>query len=168
VEYSLALLDEFGNRVWLEGSDEAPLSLDAPALVAARVPEEVEADPPAAAPSADPIPFYGVGAALLAAGAGALVGGAISHAERERLAGLYNGDGSECTGSGTTRGTLCGPERSAVSTNEGAAVALYAVGVAAAAGGAILLLLAPSGTAEPAVACGPGPGELGLACGGRF
>jgi hypothetical protein len=168
VEYSLALLDEFGNRVWLEGSDEAPLVLEAPALAVVPAPALPVPDAPREVPAADPVPFYAVGAALLAAGAGALVGAAVSHAERERLAGLYNGDGSGCTGSGATRGTLCGPERSALGTNEGAAIALYVLGGAAAVGGAALFLLVPGSTEEAAVACGPGPGDVGLGCGGRF
>lgn len=171
LDYSLAFIDEYGNRVWLSGSDEAPLHLVLPeravATVATGSSETVAR--PSTSPT-DPTAFYIAGGAFLATAVAGAVIGAVSHAERERLAGIYNGDGSTCTGSGDTRGARCGPELSAVGANEAVAIVAYTVGGAALIGGLSLLLVAPTGPSTPdtAFSCGPGPGLVGLACGGSF
>lgn len=166
LDYSLAFIDEYGNRVWLAGSDEAPLHLAAPAPVAVVDRRGPTSPPPAA--TADATPFHAVGVVGLTLGAGTLVGAAIAHAERERVAGVYNGDGSGCTGSGATRGELCGLERDQVLTMESVAIALYVTGTVLVGVGAGLIAAAPSAAASPerSVACAPA--GLGVACVGTF
>jgi len=167
VEYHLAFIDEYGNRVWLDGSDEAPRVLER-AVEVAVVEGGVAAVEPSPAP--DTTPFIVAGSVLLATAVGLAIGGGFAHAERERSAGLYNGDGSGCTGTGTTRGTLCGPESTAVSANETAASILYSVGGAALLGGIAAFALMPASSREPggdaSFACAPG--LLAVTCGGTF
>jgi hypothetical protein len=168
LDYVITFLDESGNRIWTRGSDDAPLHLGDTGPAIADV-----ADPgpaPVHEAPADATGFH-VGAVVAAVIAvGAIVGAAVLHADRERLAGIYNGDGTGCTGTGTTRGDLCGPQRSAISSDEVGAITLYAVGGAAAITAIVLAAIAPSGAsdAHAAFACGAGPGTMGLSCGGTF
>ena len=166
-QYSVALIDEFGNRLFQRGSDQAPeiLRLEAPAP-----PPVVAAPPMGPQPTpADPLPFYVAAGIAGALGLAGIVGGAIMHVERESLAGRWNA--GDCDGAGLTRGEVCSSERTAIGNAETIAGVLYGVGGAALAAAAVTALLAPSNTspAESATArCTPGPGEVGLSCGVSF
>jgi hypothetical protein len=167
VQYSVALIDEFGNRLLQRGSDQAPeiLRLEAPA------PPPAVALPPTEPPPTrtDPLPYYVAAGIAGVLGLGGIVGGAIMHVERESLAGRWNA--GDCDGAGLTRGEVCSSERAAISNAETIAGVLYGVGGAALAAAAVTALMAPSG-ASPAesatVRCTPGPGEVGLSCGVTF
>jgi hypothetical protein len=174
VEYSIALIDEFGNRLHQRGSDATPetITIEAPVVpvVVTPPPTQVPVTPP------DPLPFYIAAGVVGVVGLGAVGGAAALHAERESLAARWNA--GNCTGPGVTRGEVCASERSAISTNEVLAGILYGVGGAAIAAAVVIAIVAPTptgesaspqGTAEPiTVRCGLGPGDLGVACGARF
>lgn len=167
LDYSLTFLDEHGNRIWQDGTDAAPRHLEVPSAVAV-------SDGVPVVPTAQPSDATGfhIGAVIAAVVAvGAVVGAAIAHSERERLAGLYNGDGSGCTGNGALRQDVCAPQRSGITGGETAAIVLYSVAGAAAVTAAVLLAIAPSSSSsesDVALRCGPGPGLIGLTCGGSF
>ena len=170
LDYSITFLDVSGNRIWHDGSDDAPLHAGEAAHTTTTVETTTTTTPGTPESAADPTGFV-VGAVIAGViAAGAVITAAIFHADRERLAGIYNGDGSGCTGSGTTRGDVCAPQRSAISTDEVVAGVLYGVAGAAAITAIVLALMAPSSPSadHAAVSCGAGPGQFGLACGGSF
>ena len=159
VEYSVTLIDEMGNRLHQRGTDATP-----EAIVLTSVSSVVgRSDPPRIAAS-DPTPFYVSAGIVGAIGLGAVVGGAVMHAERESLAGQWNR--AECSGSGVTRADVCARELSSLRSAEVAAGVLYGVGGAALIAAAIAAAVAPSGTPSDtqAVRCGSGPGDIGVAC----
>ncbi len=170
LDYSITFLDASGNRIWHDGSDEAPLHAgeSTHATTTAVATTTTPTETPVAA--ADPTGFV-VGAVVAGViAAGAVVAAAVFHADRERLAGIYNGDGTGCTGSGTTRGDVCAPQRSAIGTDEVVASVLYGVAGAAAVTAILLAVMVPSSPSadRAAFSCGAGPGQIGLACGGSF
>ena len=171
LDYVITFLDESGNRIWHEGTDDAPLHLGEQTHggdVSTVTPPSDTAPPVVA--TADATGFH-VGVVIASVIAvGAIVGAAMFHADRERLAGVYNGDGTGCTGTGSTRGEVCGPQHSAINTDQIAAGVLYGVGGAAAVVAIVLAVVAPSGssTSQASFSCGAGPGTIGLSCGGTF
>jgi hypothetical protein len=163
----VSLLDEFGNRLFQRGSDQAPeiLRLEVPAPAPATIAAPLVERPV----PADPVPFYVAAGIAGAIGLGGIVGGAIMHGERESLASRWNA--GVCSGSGVTRGEVCAAERSALGDAEILAGVLYGVGGAAlAAAGVTALLAPPQGAAgdDVTLRCTPGPGDVGLSCGVSF
>jgi hypothetical protein len=173
LDYTITFLDESGNRIWQDGTDTAPLHLEAPQATiatASTTPTPLESSAPQPThPTADATPFHIAAVVLGVVAVGGIAAGAAFHADREHNAGLYNGDGSGCTGAGTTRAEVCGPQRTTVGNDEIAAGVLYGVGGAAAITAVVLAVVAPSGGHDDhAFACGAGPGTVGISCGGRF
>jgi hypothetical protein len=80
VEYSVALYDEYGNRIWERGSDVKPERLDAPVPVIAATLDEPSAAPVAEAPRS--LAWLIGGGVALGLGAGAVAGGAVVHAKQ--------------------------------------------------------------------------------------
>lgn len=176
--YTLSLLDEHGNRLWQHGSDAQPVPLAAqsepvlgPRLAARTIaprPAILTVDQETAARR----PRLIAGVALLAAGAGLVTGGALSHLEREQLAERWNlGD---CSGFGETRGVRCAAERDDITRHEMLAGVLYGAGAVAVIGGSMLLLLPNMKSERAAKAraglerCGRGPAEVGVSCSFAF
>ncbi len=169
LEYSLALLDEHGNRLWQRGSDQQPDALP----VQTRVPVARDAATDRASPYTAPRPLphprpYYVGSAVaFSAGAAAIAAAGLAHARREKLAQRWNR--GTCDGSGNTRGAICADERRQVSRFQLAAGVLYGVGASALVTGVLVLVLAPSkdmlhAPVARSVRCDGGPGLLGLGC----
>jgi hypothetical protein len=162
VEYSIALLDEHGNRIWQRGSDVEPLRLDAPAPVTAARQE------PASEAVVTPrsrVAFYVAGSLMLALGAGAAAGAGVAHAKRESLASDWNS--GRCGGTGETRAELCADERARLSRMQMTAGLLYGFGGASLVTGLVLMLVEGrerDPEASAALRCHDGPGELGIAC----
>jgi hypothetical protein len=163
VEYSIALLDEHGNRIWQRGGGDEPLRLEAPAPVVATR-QETASDVAIAPPRR--VPFYVAGGLMLVLGAGAAVGAGVAHVKREELASDWNA--GHCSGAGNTRAQVCADERSRLSSMQITAGVLYGVGGASLITGLVLLLVAPRQRERDATTallrCHDGPGELGLAC----
>jgi hypothetical protein len=183
IEYSLALLDEHGNRLFERGTDDAPIliaEVAAPAVPPPQMtvpPEPTLPTPPpasAAAPAQEGRRGYPLLASVsLAIAAGALGGGAVAHFRREHFADIWNR--ATCSGDGITRGERCQDERSRIDALEIATGSLYAVGGAALTFG-LATLLWPRREAEGppttpvralSFACGAGPGWLALTCTAR-
>jgi len=165
VEYSVTLIDEMGNRLHQRGSDATPevLTIEAPAPEVTRAPPPIVQPPPAA----DPLPFYVIAGAAGVVGLGAIIGGAVLHAERESLAGQWNG--GDCAGVGVTRGEACASELARLRDAEVISGVLYGIGGAALLAAIVTVALAPSAGSpssetDAVVQCVPGPGELGVAC----
>lgn len=159
LEYSVALLDEHGNRILKVGSDSEPMQLAAtaaPKLAASTAIEAVPDAAPASRPSSSATPsdrrrrlmILSLGSAVLAIGIGAAAVGVRAHLEREELAARWN-EGT-CSGTGTTRSELCAEERARIRTLETTTTALYSAGGAALVTGVVLLLLAPKRRANEA------------------
>jgi len=179
IDYSLTLLDERGNRMWLLGSDERPQKLvrdpigqplhaiaqAAPAMTQVAPPVIAGASPPAAAleppppvaPSDPPEPrrewnprLFRLGASLsMTTSALSLGGAAYAHFRREQLADDWND--VRCQGSGVTRSAVCADERQQLSRMQNLAISLYAVSGAALVTGVMLLVLAPAKPQEGAL-----------------
>ncbi len=108
-----------------------------------------------------------------AAGAAVFLGvGAAGYAIGSSAADRWNDD-AQCQRRGMTREQVCGGDRSTAGSMETLAAVGFVVGGALVATSAVLFLLSRSPGAEPVVpratlACGAGPGELGVACRGTF
>jgi tetratricopeptide (TPR) repeat protein len=83
LEYSLALYDVYGNRVWERGSDVQPARLDAPVQVITATLDEPAAAPVVEARSA--LPYYVAGGVALGLGAGAAAGGLALHLKHDEV-----------------------------------------------------------------------------------
>jgi hypothetical protein len=83
LEYSLALYDEHGNRIWERGSDVTPERLDAPVQVITATLEEPTVAPPVETPS--PLPYYISGGVALGLGAGAAGAGVALHLKHDEV-----------------------------------------------------------------------------------
>lgn len=179
VEYTLALLDEHGNRIWQVGSDLTPERLARPKrpevaqAVNAPAPLAQPGEPQAASP-AQPgrrRPYLVVGSSLLVLGALSAAGGGYAHLRHQQLAQRWNT--GDCQGSGTTRGSICASENREMKDMTQLAVLLYGAGAAALVTGTVVLLLSKARTSEreptqTAFGCTQGPGAIGLACTSRF
>lgn len=125
-------------------------------------------DAPSAASGSGDV-LTAVGIALLGAAA-ALGGLAVGFfAERERNAAIWNGD--DCLPSVGNRGDACDAYELAALDTEAVGIGLSVAAGVSALGGAVVLALgvaAPGSSGRAEVSCGPGPGLVGLACGGTF
>lgn len=155
VEYTLALLDEHGNRLWEVGTEAAPRVI---AAAAAR------AGTPDASPRVGAW-WRPVGWVALGLGAVSLAGGVVAWSAREGHAEAWNSDA--CVRGGRTREENCADERAAGGTAETLSIVGFAAGGVLAVGGAALLLVSPSSSAT-AVRCAPGLSSPGLSCAVRF
>jgi len=182
VEYTVALLDEHGNRIWQLGSDASPLRLSRPTT--AEVAGPSVAVSAVRGPRAGDIlvqpegrrrrPYVISGSTLLALGAGAAVAGGLAHLRREQLAARWNR--GECDGQGTTRGAICASENQGIQDMTRLATVLYGSGAAAALAGLTVLLFAPRRSEfrpdeslnRTAWRCSQGGFALGLACSRGF
>ncbi|WP_236607460.1 tetratricopeptide repeat protein [Sandaracinus amylolyticus] len=183
VEYSVAMLDELGNRVYRRGSDESPERAELAPIEVAVVPGGDDASR-ALAPAVDPTPFYVAGAALAAGAIGLAVGGGVSTSEAHRLAGEWSSDA--CLGAApelATRAETCPGLDDSARTNETISFVLYGIGGALLVAAIVTFAVAPSGSSRadeapliegaepvaeapaPMFGCGAGPGEIGVACG---
>ena len=165
VDYTVVLLDEHGNRIWQEGSDEQPLHL-APVAAGERLSPQLTAPSASVAVTAPRSRVYrGTGGALLALSAVGLSGAVFAHVKREQTAQDWNS--FRCSGKGQTRGELCEREGERISKLERIAVSLYGAGGAALVSGLLLLVLSPPerrGGNVLGARCSFGPGELGVGC----
>ena len=116
-------------------------------------------------------------AAMVSGGVGvlALAGGVIANVQREMRVGFYNSP--SCIANGDTRMRNCGYFLSDASTAEALAITGYAVGGVLIVLAVVLYVTAPNESAPAAhtaarrtthFGCSPGPGDVGLACGGVF
>jgi hypothetical protein len=112
------------------------------------------------------------------AGLGALVGGAVlllggvgAQIYWQNRVGLYNSD--QCVYPGFQRSQVCGAVLDNANAGVNAMAGLYIAGGVVAVAGLVMFLAAPSGSRPAAahargVQCGPGPGDVGITCAGRF
>jgi len=172
LDYSLALLDASGNRLWEQGSDDAPAHLNA---VIAAVPPVVEAPQPLRDDRriARRVALFTGGGVAAGLAAGALIGAAVANRSRQSLARRWNE--ADCDGAGDTRAERCREVRSRLDETQTVAVGLYTLSGVALLGSVAMLWLAPSlsdADARAPVArtwdCFQGPGRVGVACAGRF
>lgn len=171
LEYTLSLLDEHGNRIWQQGSDEAPNVLPYASTTLPVVQAERESVEPLANRSGPSRGYYvGAAAALIATGAATVVGG-IKHAERQRLADSWND--ADCSGSGATRAEQCGQEREQIDQAQRAAGIAYGVAGVSLVTSALLFIAAASrhtnedvrsASVGDRMRCASGPGKWGLSC----
>jgi hypothetical protein len=182
-EYTLLLLDKYGNRLWQAGSEAEPLSWTRPTDTATAVGRGTlgtGASLPIAATNDLSVASLGLrrrrmqatAAAAFVAAAAAGAAAVIEHREREHLADAWNR--GDCRGQGETRAELCSDERSSLKRAERMAIGFYAGSAAALALGAVLLIAAPSlagrepnSGARP-LACRLGGGLVGVDCTLRF
>ncbi len=170
LEYSVALLDQFGNRLWQAGSEQQPLLLNLKPPHASDVLERpalptVRAESADGAPATRPRRYLVAGSMLLVLGAGSLTGAVLAHLKREQLANDWNH--FRCHGDGSTRGMVCANERERISMQEKLAAGLYGLGGATLVAGVLLIALGPARSKAPdriSVRCTGGPGELGAQC----
>ena len=169
IAYSVTMLDEHGNRIFRRGSDGSPELLAVPRSEAVEVRAAVLAPERGVPETSDATAIHVTSGGLAVGALGSLVGAALLHAERERLASEWNDD-ARCLVDARTRQETCAGIDASRAAHEGGAIALYVTGGALGVAALVLLAIAP-GSAERARAelrCGAGPGELGLACGARF
>lgn len=153
LEYTIVLLDGFGNRLSEAGSERDPLRWAPPRPAAPAPVPQLAGVTTSAPPATEVAPDTVIGAPrrrrrMQAAAAGAFVAsaalgvaGALEHRERERLAQLWNR--GECAGDGETRAELCSSERRDLDRAERIAIGMYAGAAGALALGAVLLIVAP-------------------------
>lgn len=168
LEYTLALLDEHGNRIWQEGSEAQPeqLTVPRPSTPVAEIVKAHDTPPDHAGRRR----FLWLGGAAALVGVAAGVGASLAQLEREETAREWNE--GDCTGSGETRATICSDERQHIERMEWLMGSLYATAGVALIGSLVLFTLAPSRDRTPGAArardlsyrCHDGPGELGLSC----
>jgi hypothetical protein len=181
-EYTLLLLDKYGNRLWQSGSEADPLSWTGPVgtapvrrgtqSVGSSLPTTGTNDPVGATIALRRRRMQATAAAAFVAAAAAGTAAVIEHRERERLAGAWNR--GDCRGEGETRAELCSDERRSMKRAERMAIGFYAGSAAALALGAVLLIAAPSlagrelNPGERPLACRLGGGLVGVDCTVRF
>jgi hypothetical protein len=170
IEYSLTLIDEFGNRLLGRGSDENPLLL---VLHEQTVRSDSQPDNDAvASPAVEPAVQRGgkiAGWILTGLSAAALGAAVYTHVQREKYASDWNS--AECSGHGSTRGELCKTERQHIRTYERAAIGLYAGAGAALTAALVSFLWKPRETrseTRAALDCGGTAGVWGVQCQAQF
>lgn len=112
---------------------------------------------------------------MAAAAVGFGIAGGVELGVREQHVALFNDD-ARCLGNGMLRIVNCGDEYTAVSHSETRAVELFLGGAAFATTAVLLFLVTrPEKPRQEklrpttvGLGCGPGPGAIGVACGGQF
>lgn len=170
VEFALVLLDEHGNTLFSEGTELAPKALGELKVAGVGGTTIVTKEAPVS-----PLPYYITAGVLGGLG---LVGGGLgvlSYLNREDKVKEWNGPNCSVALKGT-RQEQCGAVDDDRKSAETQMLVFSGVGAAFLVGGAVTLALTPglfSGKPLPTKVevgfrCGGGPGEFGIACGGRF
>jgi hypothetical protein len=170
VEYSVALVDDHGNRLLERGSDAQPevVDLGVSERPAATVTEPIA---PARGPMRPGVLIAGIVGEVL--GVVGLGGGIAAWFIGSAAADRWNDD-SRCLVNGMTREANCSSDRKTAQNGQiGAIVGFSAGGVLVLASTVLLLAApraerAPTASARASLHCGPGPGAIGFACGGTF
>jgi hypothetical protein len=125
--------------------------------------------PPDVRPPPSPEPNGTLRTLAWVSGAGSLVlagVGVAGYLVGDAAAARWNS--SDCLPAGSTREAACGGERETAESMRAVAIAGFAGAGAFAVASAVLFAVSPRRAARSTLACGRGPGELGVACAVRF